>query len=102
MGRNLRLRLRLYGVFRSATHSNEIILEIPEKTGTTVRLAIEELIRREDLQDLRGVLISEGSADPRSNALIIVSGREIGSLNGLETELKDNDELALLPVAHGG
>jgi molybdopterin converting factor small subunit len=79
-----------------------MILEIPEKTGMTVGYAIEELIRREDLRDLRGLLISEGSSDPRSNALIVVSGREIGSLNGLETELKDNDELALLPVAHGG
>ena len=77
-----------------------MVLEIPEKTGTTVRYAIEELIRREDLRDLRTLLIS--SSDPRSNALILVSGREIGSLNGLETELKDNDELALLPVAHGG
>ena len=96
----MRLRLRLYGVFRSATHSSEMVLEIPEKTGTTVRYTIEELIRREDLRDLRTLLIS--SSDPRSNALILVSGREIGSLNGLETELKDNDELALLPVAHGG
>jgi len=77
-----------------------MVLEIPEKTGTTVRYTIEELIRREDLRDLRTLLIS--SSDPRSNALILVSGREIGSLNGLETELKDNDELALLPVAHGG
>jgi len=98
----LQLRLRLYGVFRSTARSGEIVLEFPEKAGTTVRYAIEELIRRDDLQDLRALLVSGDTSDPRPNALIIVSGREIGSLNGLETELKDNDELALLPVAHGG
>jgi molybdopterin converting factor small subunit len=32
----------------------------------------------------------------------MVSGREIGSLNGLETRVSSDDELALLPVAHGG
>ncbi len=98
----MRLRLKLYGVFRSTARSGEIVLELPEKTGTTVRYAIDELLQREDLQDLRSLLVSGDTSDPRPNTLIIVSGREIGALNGLETELKDNDELALLPVAHGG
>jgi molybdopterin converting factor small subunit len=98
----LRLRLRLYGVFKSTARSDEIVLELPENAGTTVRYAIAELIRRDDLRELRGLLVSRDTSDPRPNALIIVSGREIGSLNGLETELKENDELALLPVAHGG
>ncbi|HKM77051.1 MAG TPA: MoaD/ThiS family protein [Candidatus Bathyarchaeia archaeon] len=98
----MRLRLKLYGVFRSTARSGEIVLELPEKAGTTVRYAIGELIQRDDLRDLRSLLVSGDTSDPRPNALIIVSGREIGALNGLETELKDNDELALLPVAHGG
>ena len=98
----MRLRLRLYGVFKSTARSDEIVLELPENAGTTVRYAIAELIRRDDLRELRGLLVSRDTSDPRPNALIIVSGREIGSLNGLETELKENDELALLPVAHGG
>ena len=40
--------------------------------------------------------------DPRPNALIMVSGREISTLNGLDTMLTEEDELSLLPVAHGG
>jgi molybdopterin converting factor small subunit len=40
--------------------------------------------------------------DPRPNAVILLSGREIGTLRGLETPLSPEDEVAILPVAHGG
>ena len=79
-----------------------MVIDLPEDTDATVRHVIEELIQREGLRDLRSLLVNGDSSDPRANALIIVSGREIGALEGLETKLKDNDELALLPVAHGG
>jgi len=32
----------------------------------------------------------------------MVSGTEVGALNGLDTMLKDGDEIVFLPVAHGG
>lgn len=63
---------------------------------------IERLLSREELQALRALLVDNASSDPRVNALIMVSDREINTLNGLDTELTENDELALLPVAHGG
>jgi molybdopterin converting factor small subunit len=34
--------------------------------------------------------------------LIIVNGREINTLKGLETKVKDGDLVAFIPVAHGG
>ena len=40
--------------------------------------------------------------DSRSNSLVLVNGREISVLNGLETELKDGDEIVFIPVVHGG
>jgi molybdopterin synthase sulfur carrier subunit len=40
--------------------------------------------------------------DSRSNSLVLVNGREISVLNGLETELKDGDEIVFVPVVHGG
>jgi len=36
------------------------------------------------------------------NDLIMVSGREINTLNGLETDLRGHDEVAIVPIAHGG
>jgi molybdopterin converting factor small subunit len=40
--------------------------------------------------------------DSRSNSLILVNGREISVLNGLETKLNDGDEIVFVPVVHGG
>ncbi|GAG28848.1 unnamed protein product, partial [marine sediment metagenome] len=40
--------------------------------------------------------------DPRPNALILVGGKEINALQGLETEVKNADEVVLIPMVHGG
>ena len=42
------------------------------------------------------------TGDSASNPLILVNGREISVLNGLETELSDGDEIVFVPVIHGG
>ncbi len=97
----MQVRLKLYGVFRSAAKAGELNLEIPGQEAT-VRSAIERLVSQEGLGGLRSLLIDDASSDPRPNALIMVSGREINTLNGLDTKLTVEDELTLLPVAHGG
>jgi molybdopterin converting factor small subunit len=38
----------------------------------------------------------------KNSALILVNDREISVLNGLDTLLTGNDEVVLIPVAHGG
>ncbi len=45
---------------------------------------------------------SDQPNDSRSNALILINGREISVLNGLETKLNDGDEIVFIPVVHGG
>ncbi len=97
----MNIHLKLYGVFRTAAKTNELVIEVAEK-NPTVKSAITQLVSRKGFEDLRQLLLVEGSSDPRPNALIMVSGREINALKGLDTELTENDELALLPVAHGG
>ncbi|MGA3404847.1 MAG: hypothetical protein ABSD49_03835 [Candidatus Bathyarchaeia archaeon] len=97
----MKIRLRLYGVFRSAARSANIELEL-SSTTPTVRTAIDALALRSDYRDLTQLLLDSQTSDPRPNALIMVSGREINTLNGLETPLLESDELSLLPVAHGG
>ncbi len=42
------------------------------------------------------------AGDSTSNALILVNGREISVLDGLETKLRDGDEIVFVPVVHGG
>ncbi len=88
-------------MFRSAAGSSSIQLELPSETST-VRTAIQVLSSHSEYGGLMKLLLSDQTADPRPNALIMVSGREISSRNGLETPLLESDELSFLPVAHGG
>jgi molybdopterin converting factor small subunit len=37
-----------------------------------------------------------------SNSLVLVNGTEISVLSGLDTNLKDGDEVVFIPVVHGG
>jgi molybdopterin converting factor small subunit len=34
--------------------------------------------------------------------LILINGREISALNGLDTILQEGDEVVFVPVVHGG
>jgi molybdopterin synthase sulfur carrier subunit len=51
---------------------------------------------------LKRNLIHEEPENSQPNALILVNGREISVLNGLQTGLKDGDEVVFVPVVHGG
>jgi len=96
----MNLHVKFYGVFRTAADTNELDLTIPNET--TVKSLIYKLASEERFQKLKNLLLDAETSDPRPNALIMVSGREINSLNGLETALKEHDEVAFLPIAHGG
>lgn len=95
------IHLKFYGVFRTAAKANELVVEVAEK-NPTVRSAISQLVAQKQYEELKQLLVDTETSDPRPNALIMISGREISSLKGLETELTEMDELVLLPVAHGG
>lgn len=92
------VKIKLLGVFRGISGESEVTLR-PKRA--TVRGAIEMLT--ESLpQKARGLLIDRYLNDPRPNVLFLLNGKEISVLEGLETSIKDRDELMIIPVAHGG
>jgi molybdopterin converting factor small subunit len=97
----LNLHLKFYGVFRTAAGANEVQLDVPEMTST-VRTVIAQLLSETRFESLKQIMVDAETSDPRPNALIMVSGREINSLRGLDTEVNEKDELAFLPIALGG
>jgi molybdopterin converting factor small subunit len=97
----LAVRVKLFGVFRTAAKASQIEVTIRDE-NPTVKSVISQLTSEEAFANLRALLMDAETADPRPNALIMVSGREIAAMQGLETKLTANDELSLLPVAHGG
>jgi molybdopterin synthase sulfur carrier subunit len=67
-------------------------------------VSIRELMREitEEVPALTRSLIDQQLEEPTLNVLVLVNGREISVLNGLETNLQDGDEVVLVPVVHGG
>ncbi len=92
------VKVRLLGVFRGFSGRSQMSLKIEK---ATVRDVIETLAGSLS-PEARRLLIDAELKDPRPNALILLNGREINVLKGLETEIQDGDEVTLVPVSHGG
>lgn len=69
------------------------VREVPISIGET----IEELLRKTGLYD---TVVENGKV--RSMYKILVNGRDIEFLNGLETKLKDGDVIDIFPPVAGG
>ena len=96
----LRVRVKLYGVLKTAARIEN--LEFDLDMSATVRQLVRKLVDTVARTEFEAHLIDADLKDPRPNALIMVSGTEVGALNGLDTVLRDGDEIVFLPVAHGG
>lgn len=89
---------RFLGVFRSISGKNQLTIKF--KDAVMLRDAVRRIV--EEMPELKRALIDPELEDPRPNTLILVNGREISILNGLETILKDGDEVVFVPVLHTG
>jgi molybdopterin synthase sulfur carrier subunit len=89
---------RFFGVFRSVYGKSEFTIKF--KDTVLLRDAVKRIV--EELPELKRALIDPELEDPGPNTLILVNGREISVLNGLDTVLKDGDEVVFLPVLHTG
>jgi molybdopterin synthase sulfur carrier subunit len=96
----LRVRVKFYGVLKTAANTEG--LEIDFDSPVSVRQLVKTLVNVIARPELETYLIDADMKDPRPNALILVSGTEVGALEGIDTTIRDGDEIVFLPVAHGG
>ncbi|MCW4042602.1 MAG: MoaD family protein [Candidatus Bathyarchaeota archaeon] len=94
----MEVTVKFIGSFR--TISSKSKLTIKYRDMPNVKKAVEKIV--EELPKLKGALIDADLQDPRPNTLILLNGREISILNGLETLLKNGDEIVFVPISHGG
>jgi len=90
--------VKFVGAFRGMSGKRKLTFELKETVS--LKLVVEEIVKK--LPKLERILIDPELEDPRPNTLILVNGKEISVLNGLETSIKDGDEIVLVPVVHGG
>lgn len=96
----MRVRVKFYGVLKTAAETEG--LEIDFDSEVSVRQLVNKLVDVIARPEFETYLIDADMKDPRPNALILISGTEVGALDGIDTTLRDGDEIVFLPVAHGG
>jgi molybdopterin converting factor small subunit len=93
------VEVRFLGIFQRLSGKKRFKLKLEEPA--TVRKVVMGLTETFS-SEFKRVLVDSQLDDPRPNALILVGGKEISVLQGLETEVKDAEEIVLLPMVHGG
>lgn len=92
------ITVKFIGAFRSISGKSK--LSIRAKDAVPLSEVIKQII--EEQPKIKRALIDPELGDPRPNALILVNGKEISVLNGLDTMVESDDEVILVPVVHGG
>jgi len=92
------VRLKFLGALRHYSGKDTLILDC-RKDATILDLVD---IATLNSPKLRRNLLDEQLDLPKPNGLILVNGREISVLNGLQTKVRDGDEVVFVPVVHGG
>jgi molybdopterin converting factor small subunit len=95
-----RIKVELLGALEEIAGIDQI--EIDSEGPMTVRDLIRELIERIGSRELERAIFAHGSRDPRSYALILVNGVEVGSMDLLDSELEDGSKVTLISLWHGG
>jgi molybdopterin synthase sulfur carrier subunit len=77
------------------------VIEFPIPEGTTVKALLALMVDTWGAQ--LAAYFSDAEQDrPLPKIRILVNGRDIGFLNGMETELRDGDVVLMLPLVGGG
>jgi MoaD family protein len=92
------LTIKFIGALRHISAKTQLTIDYEE--GMSLRQLLARILQ--EVPQLERMFGDQQPDDSRFNALILVNGREISVLNGLETKLNDGDEIVFVPVVHGG
>ena len=76
-------------------------VELSVKEGTTLEEALDKMVETFG-KELESSLFSSEDRSLLQHIRLIVNGRDIAFLNGLQTVLKEGDEILILPPVSGG
>jgi len=92
------LNIKFIGALRHISGKTQLTVNYQETKS--LKALLSKL--SQEFPSLEKTFTDQELNDSRSNTLILVNGREISVLSGLETKLKDGDEIVFVPVVHGG
>lgn len=91
------VKIRFSSALTNVTKTRETMIEIGEKAS--VKLVLDKLIEKFG-NELERRLLENGEL--RRFVNLYVNGEDIRYLNGLDSEVKDTDEISILPAVSGG
>lgn len=92
----MRVTVRFRGPLANQMTNQQYSMDVDE--GSSLRMVLQTLVDSEEA-------VERTWTDPETmdrEALILCNEVDIGLTGGLETGLKDGDELVVLPLVHGG
>ena len=95
------VKVRLFTTLREIANKKEETLTFPDNQKVTVGAALKTLAEKYG-DPFADYLYDAKTGQPKSFLQFLVNGASTSTLDGLETELKDGDVLAILPPVGGG
>lgn len=97
----MQVSVRFFTSLREIANKKEETLKFPEGEKVTVDTVLKKLAQRYGKRFAEYVYDGK-TGEVRGFLQFLINGRSVTALNGLQTELKDGDVLAILPPVSGG
>lgn len=94
----MRVRVRLFGDMATLAGQSDVALELPE--GADLRAALVAVDQAARRTVSSSVLFDEKTIHP--SVAVLVNGSNVLLGAGLQTSLKDGDQVAVMPLISGG
>jgi molybdopterin synthase sulfur carrier subunit len=97
----VQIKVRFFTSLREIVGKREETLSFNQNEKVTVDLVLKTLAEKYGTP-FKEYVYNGKTAQPKGFLQFLVNGNSTSTLNGLETELKDGDVLAILPPVGGG
>ena len=97
----MKIKVRFFTSLREIVDKREESLSFDQNQKVTVDLVLKTLTKKYGLP-FKEYVYEGKTSKPKGFLQFLVNGNSTSTLNGLETELKDGDLLAILPPVGGG
>jgi molybdopterin synthase sulfur carrier subunit len=97
----MQVKVRFFTSLREIVDKREELITFNENKKVTVDVVLKTLTEKY-CNPFKEYVYDDKTAQPKAFLQFLVNGNSTSTLDGLETELKDGDILAILPPVGGG